>query len=249
MFNNSTFNLLNSFLFGCINYTSDNISFNESGCADIFLSLEDIVNSEAVTDVNKLGQLYIILGKIENTDKNLFIVLVPVADPSKIRDSVFLMQTFYKTNDVGNTRCNHHRKLVDSVKSIGGMRLANGSVTLFNTFVAKGNDLPTGNYTTESYNLELRHSWSINWGRETAEILRQPKNKHSAFSIMLPTKALSDKISYGGSVVPAKYLSRSGLNDRQKDLVIKHQFVSNLPARIKYLFDGNLRQESIVCQG
>ena len=230
----------------CGLYTSDNISFDESGCADIFLSLEEIVNSEAVTDVNKLGQLYIILGKVENQDKNLFIVLVPVADPNEMKNSVFLMQTHYRNKS--GKKCNYHRKLADSVKSIAGMRLANG-VTLFNTFVAKGNDLPTGNYTTELYNLKLSQSWSIHWGRETAEIYRQPKDKHSAFSIMLPTKALSDQFSYGGSLVPAKYLSRSGLNDRQKDLFIKHQFASNLPARIKYHFDGNLRQESIVCQG
>jgi hypothetical protein len=129
------------------------------------------------------------------------------------------------------------------------MKLANG-VTLFNAFIPKGSDLPTGNYSTEYYDLQLGTSWSRNWGRETAEIYRQPKRKHSAFSIMLPTKDLSDKFSHGGSVVPAKLQSRSGLNDRQKDLVIKHhQLVSNLPARIKYHFDGNLRQESIVCQG
>ena len=132
------------------------------------------------------------------------------------------------------------------------MNLGYGGVTLFKTFISKGSDLPTRNFTVDHYDSTLKMSWSRNWGRETAKIYKEPKKKHSAFSILVP-KFLHKYFSDGGTPVSAKLQSRSGLLRRKKDRIIVHSQLeklgSDLPARMRHPFDGNLRQESMVCQG
>jgi hypothetical protein len=243
------------FSFLCIRHISGDNEVDQSN-GDIYLNLEEIVNSIAVTDFRRLSKLYIILGQIKSTDKknkkNLFIVLVPVADPNEMKNSVFILQTSYYANATDKTRCNNHRKIAELVHKKGGMDLGYNGVTLFNTFIPKGSDLPTGNYTANYYDSKLRTSWSENWGRETAKIYKEPKKKHSAFSIIVP-KFLHKYFSDGGTPVSAKLQSRSGLLHRKKDRIIVHSQLeklgSDLPPRMRHPFDGNLRQESMVSQG
>jgi hypothetical protein len=215
--------------------------------------LKDIVNSKPIKTVDRLQNLFIILGwRSKKNRKKQFIVLVPVADPSKLKDSVFLIQTSSRYEN--GKACNIHKSLANSTKIRNGMSIGKGNrLTFFDHFVAESHnsvDFSKRNSSPALIKTQLDLCWSKYWGRETATIFKEER-KCAAYPIQVP-KAFYDAFSVGGTSVSAKLLSRSGVVDYKKTLTIIHnqlQKESDLPPRITPRFDKNMVQEALLCQG
>lgn len=213
--------------------------------------LKDIIKSKPVETVDRLQNLFIILGwRVMKYNKKQFIVLVPVADPSKLKDSVFLVQTSSRYEN--GKACNIHKSLANSTKFRKGISIGNRFI-FFHNFAAESNnsgDFSKRNSSRALIKLQLGRCWSKYWGRETATIFKEER-KCAAYPIQVP-KALYDAFSVGGTSVSEKLLSRSGIVEYKKNLTIIHnqlQELSDLPPRIIPRFDKNMVQEALLCQG